>query len=82
MYRSFKANGTHVPTTAVSAQQTALTEQTTIQLGLARDTAQRCIEAHIRRAQSHIIATGKRSNPKFRYELEIIDTDIEEAKDE
>ena len=82
MYHSLKANGLLVPTTTVSAQQTTLTEQTTIHLSLVRDAAQQRTEARIRRNQSHIIAAGKRLNLEFRYALEILDTDIEEVKDE
>ena len=82
MYRAYVAMGLLTLATTVVAQQTSLTEEMAIQLGLSRDLVLQRTEGTITHAQSDVIAAKTWPNPEFRYERETLDTneDVVEQK--
>ena len=75
MYRILGAMGLLVLTATAAAQQKTLTEQTALQLGLAREPVQQRVEGRIAEAQSEVIAAQILPNPELSYERDALNND-------
>ena len=82
MYRAYVAMGLLALIAPVVAQQTVLTEEMAIQLGLSRNLVLQRTEGTITQAHSDVIAAKTWPNPEFHYERETLDTneDVVEQK--